>query len=380
MFSPEFKILLLSLRLDDPASAADEADTLIRCPEVKWQRLYSLADSHAVKPQLAKLLRTLSEAVIPRDVTDGIEAACKLNLTDQLSHVNEFIKVRNKLDEAGIVIVPFKGFWIAENYYGNLADREANDIDVFIDYRDLDGISVLMQEIGYLPGAPYLERPDKKDCEYNFGRYENRRCIVHFEFHWRIAPSGFGLDITLPDLRGQIKTGYLQGMEIPVFSPAATLLLTVMHHGGKDAYRYLKQVYDIAMIVEKSKELDEEWLIREAKKAHCLRLLFVALKLARLVTGLTVPLSVRAEVESRNITRLARNRLRYLEISPPERKQFMITVSDWLFRIRSRDGFVVKAGLFFRFVRKELVPWLTPESLHPYFIRKYFIPDYAEKG
>ena len=39
--------------------------------------------------------------------------------------------------------VPFKGFWIASEFYGNLADRESVDIDLFVKENDLEKIAVV---------------------------------------------------------------------------------------------------------------------------------------------------------------------------------------------------------------------------------------------
>ena len=100
-----------------------------------------------------------------------------------------------------------------------------------------------------------------------------------------MAPAGFGLDITLDDLAPRIVPSEVQGQPLSVFDPSATLLLTVMHHGGKDAFLRLKQVYDIAMILQRGEEIDWNWLISEAKRFGCLSLVAVSARLASIVYG-----------------------------------------------------------------------------------------------
>jgi hypothetical protein len=371
-------LLLLALRANDDSSVEEEALRIIEKNQVNPERLYELADRHAIKPQVARLVKRLPRGTVGKDFSNRIEEAYQDNLVAQLDHVSEFFRVRNSLAAEDIIIVPFKGFWLAEAFYGNLADRESGDIDVFVNFSDLERIKALMPATGYLPGAPYLPEVNKSDCEYNFGRYSDGKCVSHFEFHWRIAPAGFGLDISLEDLSSEVMPARLQDEDLEVFSPAASLLLTVMHHGGKDAFRFLKQVYDIAMIITHSDDLDTVWLLREAGRYHCRTLVLVAVRLASMITGVEVPASMVSESSSGRVLRLVMNRMKSLQISPDGRRRFWPIVNDWIFRIRSRDGFGVKARLTVRFIRKEIMPRLVPKWLLPLFMRKYIIPDYAK--
>lgn len=357
--------------------AFEEALSIIEHKEPDWEWLYSLADQHAIKPQLAKLLGKIAGPAVPLSVRERFESSYRQNLTDQINHVTEFMEVRNRLEDGRIAVVPFKGFWLAERFYGNLADREASDIDVFVNYSDLGKIMKLMPGTGYLIGEPFINQPDPGGCEFNYGKYIGGRCVSHLEFHWRMAPARFGLDISLDDLKGSIESSSIQGHELRVFNPSASLLLTVMHHGGKDSFRLLKQVYDVAMIIRSGRVIDYIWLEQKAREFHCRRLLLISLKLAALMTGMKVPDAVVQDTESRKIAMLARNRMRALGQLPSDRRRFMPELNDWIFRIRSREGVRVKTDLVIRFVRKALMPRLVPKSMHRFFMRKYVVPEYA---
>ena len=357
--------------------AFEEALSIIEHKEPDWEWLYSLADQHAIKPQLAKLLGKIAGPAVPLSVRERFESSYRQNLTDQINHVTEFMEVRNRLEDGRIAVVPFKGFWLAERFYGNLADREASDIDVFVNYSDLGKIMKLMPGTGYLIGEPFINQPDPGGCEFNYGKYIGGRCVSHLEFHWRMAPARFGLDISLDDLKGSIESSSIQGHELRVFNPSASLLLTVMHHGGKDSFRLLKQVYDVAMIIRSGRVIDFAWLEQKAREFHCRRLLLISLTLAAHVTGVNVLDAFVHDAGSRTITRLAHNRMRALGQLPSERRRFVPELNDWVFRIRSREGVRVKTDLVIRFVRKALMPRLVPKSMHRFFMRKYVIPEYA---
>lgn len=381
METPEYRLLLYSLRIRESQETSAPAINSSPVGTVNHELLYELAAYHTVRPQLLGfLLKYYHGEQLPAEFMTRLQEACRDNLVVQIERVKEFFSIRERLADKTVTAVPLKGFWLAEKYYGNLGARESYDTDIFIHYSDLDIIGSALVSSGYRAGAPFLEKPDPADCEYAYGLYSGGRCISYLEFHWRMAPAGFGLGITLDDLSSQIITSEVEGRPVDGFSPAATLLLTVMHHGGKDAFGWLKQVYDIAMILSSGFEADHEWLVSEAKRHGCLALLAVSARLAADLTGVEVPWWLKELCLKDRIRRLAEERARRLAYTPARRRSFRGQVNDWFFRFRSRDGFVVRAGLVWRFIRKVVLPWMVPERLHHLFMRKYHIPDYAREA
>ncbi len=51
-------------------------------------------------------------------------------------------------DNDNITVVPFKGFWLGESMYGNLAGRTSSDMDLFISLGDLDKVKRIMKGDG----------------------------------------------------------------------------------------------------------------------------------------------------------------------------------------------------------------------------------------
>ncbi|HPB14009.1 MAG TPA: nucleotidyltransferase family protein [Bacteroidales bacterium] len=380
MTTAAYRLLLDSLRIRGSQEVSAPAKTSALKGAADYELLYKLAAYHTVRPQLLDyLLRDYHGEPLAAEFMSGLQDSCRDNLVEQIEKVSEFFRFRESLTAHSVTAVPFKGFWLAVKYYGNLAARESSDTDIFIRYSDLGLAGDSMTRSGYRVGAPFLDRPDASDCEYAYGLYSGGRCTSYVEFHWRMAPAGFGLGITLDDLSSQLITSEIEGRPVEGFSPAATLLLTVMHHGGKDAFAKLKQVYDIAMILSSGYETDSEWLLSEAKRHGCLTLLALSVRLASDLTGAEVPWWLKELCMTDRIRRLAEERALRLADPPAERRRFRGQVNDWIFRIRSRDGFMVRTGLGWRFVRKVLLPALVPKKLHPLFMRKYNIPDYARE-
>lgn len=351
MSSPEFELLKLSLRVDDPGNAITEAAGILEKYQINWDNLFERADLHEIKPQLAIFINKLPSHLIDVEFKEKINQAYQVNLYKQLGNVAEFFRINKILENAGIKVVPFKGFWIAYSCYGNIGDRESVDVDLFTDPNDLEKIQHNMVLQGYQVEDFFkrytLDKIKRKFGEYNFDKIENNIRIFHFEFQWRISKPLYELGININDLRSQIIESSLQNRELQVFTPSADFLLAAMHHGGKDPLIELKQVYDIALILKKHSVLRWEWILNTAENYKIENVIYVAARLAFEITGVKIPNEILQKTQSLKIKRMAENRLFYMAKTPQEWDKTVFKLNNWLFRIRSRTGIKIKLKLFY---------------------------------
>ena len=129
-----------------------------------------------------------------------MKEAVQDNLVRQLRYVAEFFQIRDWLEKEGIIVIPYKGFWLGEDIYGNLADRESGDIDLFIDWNELEKIKAIMTQKGYLLHEALTGLTDdyifNELAEYNFDKYSGDICISHVEFHWRSSMTFYRIGIS----------------------------------------------------------------------------------------------------------------------------------------------------------------------------------------
>jgi hypothetical protein len=363
---PEFNLLLQAIRLDDPDAVVREAEKIISGNEVDWEYLYAIANVHSVKPQLAKLIEMVSSEILPGTFRERLNDACRQNLFNQLSYVLEFFRVKNFLEESGIQIIPFKGFWLAYDAYGNLADRESQDVDVFVNIQDLERIKFLMTENGYLEEDTYKKftvgEIKSRFQEYNFDRMEGDKSRFHIEFHWGICLPEYGMGIKLEDLASQIMNVMFQGHEIQVFTPNAHLLLVLMHHGGKDRFLQLKQVNDIACILKKYEDIDWDLLISKAKRFNAEQLIYVGANIAATLTRVQIPGHIRARAESGKIDRLVKNRIRLMMKPPDQWHNIAFNYNNWLFRMSTRTGLRTRFKITAATGKEVLIKFMSPAS------------------
>lgn len=346
--SPAFSLLLQSLRLDDPAAALRKAEGIIGCQIIDWNDLLDRAEEHSIGPQLESLLNKVTSPV-PDFVKEKLNSDNRENLLRQLRSITEYFRIKKSLDEHHITAIPFKGFWMAHDMYGNLADRVSCDVDLFFDIKDFEKVFELMILNGYSPeisaSTKLIKKLKKVSAEFNYEKFDVENKIFHFEYHWKIGSTAHSMEISYDDLASQVVTQYFQDQELRVFSPSAHLLLAVMHHGGKDSFVKLKHILDFGKILTKYKDIDWDWLITMAKRYDVEKLLYLGVKLASLLTGIDVPEPIRAEVNTPEICALAENRIKAMEKTQGYGVGTFFYSNQLLFQLRTRTRFRVKAQL-----------------------------------
>lgn len=376
MKSPEFEILKLAVRLDCQATAAEEAGRIIGSHRIDWDDLFFRADIHSIKPQLAKLLSCITEPLVPAIFLEKIRSAWKQNLYEQLNYVAEFFEIIAMLREAGITAVPFKGFWLALEYYGSLADREGGDIDLMIDFNDLDKIIDLMPLRGYRlerssdPGL--IKKIKKESAELNFDKFEGEERIFHVEFHWKIGSAFSGLDISLQDLLSKTEISLLQGREVLVFNPSASFLLAVMHHAGKDPLIKLKQVLDIGQILKKKVVIDWEWIIGMARRYNIEKAVYIIMAMALVLTKATLPVEMENLVKAGRIQKLAEGRLKTMNMTPVLWQKRGYGIGKLIFHLRSRTGFLLRVRMIYDYFYSLLIRLIVPRAFLDHYLRRRY--------
>ncbi len=377
MISLEFEILMLSVRLDDTNDAVSKAVKIISTNKIDWNDLLERARLHGIRPQLENLLNKVSSAEIPDYVMENLQDSIRENLLRQLNNIVEFFNINKSLEVLNIQIIPFKGFWLAHEMYGNLADRESFDVDLFIDLKDLEKIKSVMTEKGYIVQKTLTRLTEgyilNELSEYNFSKFSGDTRIFHFEYQWRIGLKSYRMDIKMKDIASQITKGVLQNQKFTVFTPEANLLLVIMHHGGKDRFIRLRDVLDISKIIRNHPDLDWSWLIEKAKKFHVENLVYLGVQLASKITGIPVPFTKEEKVKTVPIFRMADNRIYRMAMPVKKWDTFTDELLGWLFRIRSRDGWQTKVKLSAYAIRKILMPRLVRERWRYLFFNRKII-------
>ena len=135
---------------------------------VPWMSLNGLADQQGTMPLLYRALRELSDEV-PANELASLKQYHQANLHKALLLSRELFRILDCLSAGGVEVLPYKGLALAEVVYGDIALRQAGDIDLLIRPDDLARIRNAVRDLGY---TPHLVLSEAEERAYLKSGYE----------------------------------------------------------------------------------------------------------------------------------------------------------------------------------------------------------------
>jgi hypothetical protein len=189
------------------------------------------------------------------------------------------IRIVERLSEAGIDVMPYKGLAVAEAIYGDIALRQPGDIDLLIHAEDLPRIRDCVREIGYLPHSPLSaveERAHlKSGYECAFDGAAGRNLL---EVQWAVQPRFYAVDLNQAGLFNRAVPVTVAGHVLKTLS-AEDLFIVLSLHAAKHVWGRLIWLCDLARIMGLPK-LDWNYIGSQARSLGISRILRVSLILA----------------------------------------------------------------------------------------------------
>jgi hypothetical protein len=326
-----------------------------RFPEgeaVDWEPVLQLARDHRVTPLLYAHLKGADAGVVPSDVLQTLREEFQENAARTLRLAAEIRRILDLLAQEGIAAVSFKGLTLAAAYYGNLALREAGDIDLLIHRADIVKARRLMMDKGFRPIFPtaseaearYLSAlTDERERKYLLSHCEHHLVDeaggVNVDLHWAITLREFSLPLDAEVLWSRLQTTTLAGKPMPTLS-AEDLLFVLCINGGKDCWRRLDRVCDVAQVLHTRPDLEWERVVSEARRVGGLRILLLGLLLASDLLDAALPELVARELaRDPAVGRLADEvkQTMLCKPSPDEPSRAAMSVFHLRLRERKRD-------------------------------------------
>jgi hypothetical protein len=254
--------------------------------QVRWDSLLSLAEHHGVQPILARCLMSFEDEVPPQALVT-LKQRYQANLHKALLLSGEFVRVADSLSQAGIDFIPYKGLALAETVYGDIALRQAGDIDLLIHATDLKRVQGAVGKIGYVP---HLNFSEDEEASYTKSGYE---CAFDgaagknlLEVQWAITPHFYAVDVDLEGLFRRAQTVRVMGLEAKSLTPE-DLFVVLGLHAAKHVWGRLIWLCDLERISRLP--LDWERIAEHAQQLGVVRILRVTLLLAEKLLGSPYP-------------------------------------------------------------------------------------------
>jgi len=272
-------------------------------PEPDSDKLVCLAAEHLDENELLTVCRDPGVLLIVNHALQGLQrkifsetALTKWRESVASSTLNSLIMYRELqrlvllFDAADIPVLPFKGPTLSESLYGDPLLRMFSDLDILVSRDHVLTVVELLSRQGYRPIVDEsVLRRWLRPGDYHFHcalqHTSDRRLIeVHWAMTsaWRCNP--------LPESPANLWHGLEKGQVIES-------LLYLSIHGAQHWWWQLKWVVDVDRCVRHAQHLDWDDLFARAEGRGCVRVMRLALWLARCVCGLELPANVTAEID-----------------------------------------------------------------------------------
>jgi hypothetical protein len=299
-----------------------------------------------------------------------------MNRLRSLSHANtlralfltsELDRILRALASCGVPAYPFKGPALSVVLYGDPARRKSKDLDILVPREKLRKAMKVLDTLGYdtqnqLDGSR-LAAHRCTEYETVFSRRDGR---LEVELQWAVVPSFFGFDHEKLCIWSLLEKRAWNGLAFPVLPPEETLLLLSVH-GAKHLWCKLAWICDVAGMLTAGKPPDLERSFELARQCGAVRLLCLALLLAKRLAGVHLPEEISVRIDADIMaSSLARQVLAVIASTPvnpdvdPRRYLFYLKARE-----RRRDQILFAGRLMATLAAGEWNPAPLPDSLFP---------------
>ena len=276
---------------------------------IKWDVLYELVATHRVFPLVHDALSDPNSKIYPpEEIMAKIKRKKQSIVFQNLLLSKELIRLHKILNDAKIPYIPYKGVILAQQVYQEIGARQTADLDIFINPTDIDKLKEVLKANGYqVPSrlSPVLKKQlIKNDCEIQITKRTLNRTIS-IDAHWSVGNAMLQLNVGYKELSRYCESEKLFGEEINCIQPEALLVLTCMHHCGKEDLIQLKQITDLAKILlAYSDEFDWDKLITIATNWKVFKMVLFAIDLVNKVYEIQISKSIIPLMDQYNINAL----------------------------------------------------------------------------
>jgi hypothetical protein len=254
---------------------------------IRWKLLYDLADRHAVLPLFSQTLISIPD-IIPSEQANLLKQSFQANLHKSLLMSRELIRILDHLTARGIEVMPYKGVALAEGIYGDIALRQAGDIDLLIRPDDVLRVREAVRDLGYVPQLAFSKMEEqaylKSGYEYVFDGTAGRNLL---EVQWAIQPRFYAADFDMDALFERAETAAVAGYAINTLCNE-DLFIVLALHGAKHVWARLIWLCDLERIMGLA-TLDWQTIALQAKILGVVRILRITIQLANRLLEAPIP-------------------------------------------------------------------------------------------
>lgn len=214
---------------------------------------------HEFLPLLYLNLKKLS-LNLPRSEENKLKGLYYSNILKNITYISEFTKLSKSFEDENIRFVPLKGINFLHVLYPEINSRTLVDLDILVNYHNLEKIEKILQSLGYKLYLSGMKRDYwlKHHCHLIYEKKES--FPIYLEIHWALDFNRIkNLDVSklIKERR------YVEEKGMWTLKPEYSIIVLALHQRRFHKPLILKNVLDLKLLIEKF-ELDWRLLLRLA--------------------------------------------------------------------------------------------------------------------
>lgn len=306
-FSKELHLVLAMLELSNRPERLERVARIIDSG-VDWPLFLKLVEFHRVYPSVRQILQSTNRAIVPNQVSEGINRLYVSNTLQMLYLTAELDRINEVFGSNRVRALSLKGPALAHLLHGDISFRNSKDLDILVPLEDFEKAEALLLQSGYVrygEGPRVLNEWKIKRRNDSYFHFEKG---IQIELHWRLY-ANFGKEPSFDELWE--RRNRQQFSNYPVCTLGKEdLFFYLVAHGAKHAWFRLRWLVDIDRMLH----LGMAWSRTEAlfKTYHCRHLGGQALLLASGLLGSPVR-EMKSMMSKRHSRRLAQEALFFIK-------------------------------------------------------------------
>jgi len=293
----EDKLLLLCARTRINNEIKSQIMSLIQ-QEIDWNYLLQKSYEHRLTPLLYLQLNNVCPDSIPQNIMKTLKTYFQENAHKNLLFMGELSKILKLFKSDEITAIPYKGPILASQVYGNLALREFDDLDIYVNKKDVHSAKKILLSEGYETKLSLKDNQEEKylksQREYKFINPNNQ---IHLEIHWNFI--GLSISGKWDCFENHMKflSAKIHNTDILNLKFEDMLLILCLHASGH-LWERLTWICDINEYIKSNNNIDWQYLMETADELGIRRILNINLLLAIDLLTLKIPDKIALELKS----------------------------------------------------------------------------------
>ncbi len=283
---PEVELLLAAAGNYDEDHRRALIEDILK-DEIDWDYFKQLTNHHRIWPLVYWNLNLADSKAISKQFLDHLKDQFNQTALRNLFLSQKLLELLELLKSNHIDAIPYKGSFLASEYYGNLALRQFGDIDILVKQKDILNVRAILIDSGFIP----LDKLDKKNekifLKHNYDfHFNSSDGKFHVEIHWQLIyrPLQPAIEYIWESC---INTKFF-GTEVLTLPPEEWLVILCLH-GYKHYWQRLKWLCDIALIIKSNPNLNWNHIKWRANNLGTEKSLYLGLYVAHFLLNAKLP-------------------------------------------------------------------------------------------